>query len=1156
LDRKWLGIESDLNIDAGLQTGLALASLTYDMGGSSLQGSLQGTRAEADMSIVLTQNADSVDAAVTHTGDIEIVSDEYIDVSTVSVYGNTVEAISGLNRADNGIDITVNDSSSSAAIALEQAATDSYSYASLDGDIKVYADDSYLEDSVAEVDANLARAVAVGNTASNVVTVEGNSITADAAGLDDAAGYTYGEFSDISVQAVSTYAIATSQYLEGNGSLPGVGFGDSLQGGDYWDADIQALIADDADVTFDVQIYGETQNSSVSVSGNVGAATARGNTIGNSVTISANEILGSDTATGSVSAISNAQQTVGTFVAAHIGDTDESVRFSTDDIYNSSVNVDGNSLQMLATGNTGHNIISVDANLIDEMYNNRPATTGALETGGLGSFGAIMSYADAALAINSNQTLGESVVSAALDGVAEFNDGDYIATSMLVEATDGYIGDSSVSMSDNAMSATAFGNQINGGIGNQIVLTGNDINTTSAIANVQTGLGGAVTASAILADTTTEEVQTSPGTPDTWDVAAVADTPFPFTYYVMDGARYVDNYSSLTQDQIDAIEFLGYIYDEGEMTLTRAADIGDTGGTGQATIPGADAYNSPTFVAGATLVPGIAPTYDYFPLSTPKGVIVEFDGEIYDSTVVVDGNSVTSAATMNAAANLTTIDATYIGGQESSAELDSVDLSEGQVADHVVTNAQAVLLGWVQSEADALFGVIDPSLSSDWTSVWDSSLSVSDNSMSAASTMNASNNGAALTGNEVDTTAVVSNNQIAAYPSEGAIVTGAESIMTLTAPMAIEDTTLAISGNANAASSVMNSAVSALSVDANAIYGDSSLGSLTFDDNYDFFGEGSPWVNVNGSADYLVGNNQIGVGVVWADAETVIDAYENLRNEQLNDAVGAYTYEYMDGSIDSTITVANNVTAADAKMNSANNSLVLNAGSDLWASAGVVNGQVAEGYVDSYAYADLNAEIAAYNFADGTFDNSTFLFSGNVARSSAAGNSATNRVSVASNSAYGSSAGSVDIWQGTDAVAVNYGILNAQGNDATVDATVEAYFGAQFVDDDNDYSVYGSSVSSIGNSIMASAVGNTASNFITLAANDLGTSSAAIHSNQFNTGDIYADVDDSYNDIWGDSEMSNSSAMMTGNSISASAVGNRAVSTISRSGNMTSFDPI
>ena len=55
---------------------------------------------------------------------------------------------------------------------------------------------------------------------------------------------------------------------------------------------------------------------------------------------------------------------------------------------------------------------------------------------------------------------------------------------------------------------------------------------------------------------------------------------------------------------------------------------------------------------------------------------------------------------------------------------------------------------------------------------------------------------------------------------------------------------------------------------------------------------------------------------------------------------------------------------------------------------------------------------------------------------------------------------------------------------------------------------------------------------------------------------VFEDERYSFNDIWGDSEMSNSSAMMTGNSISASAVGNRAVSTISRSGNMTSFDPI
>ena len=1136
-----LAIESELNIDAGLETGLALASVGYDLGVSSLQGSLQGTRAEADMSIVLTQSVDSALAIVTHEGDIEIYSDDYITDSTVSVYGNTVEAISGLNRADNGIDIIVNDSSSSAAIALQQTATDAISHASLDGDIKVFVDDDDLIGSIAEVDANLARAVAVGNTAINVVTVEGNSILADAQGQDAPAGYTYGENVDVSAQAMSTYAVATSQNLEGNTSVAGFGFAEEgLQGGVYWDADIQALIADNDDVTFDVDVEYETEDSTVSISGNIGAATARGNNIGNSVTIAANEILGPDSDeilgpdsnTGSVSAIANAQTVVETSIAAHIGETDTSVRFRTGDIYNSSVNVDGNSLQMLASGNAGHNIISVDANLIDEMYNNRPATTGALE--GSYAVGSILSYADAAFAINSNQVLGESVVSAALDGVEEGREDYYVATSMTVDVLDGYISDSSISMSDNAMSATAFGNQINGGVGNQIVLTGNAINTTSAIANAQTGRFGVVTASAILADTTIEQVQLTPFIPET-TVGGTPAVPFDFSGTVTLGVIYVEA-TSLTADQIAVLLVSGYT-DEGQFLTATAAPLQVTG-TFSAEVP----------AIPGTPVPAIPATYDYIPLSTPKGVIVEFDGEITDSTVVVDGNSVTSAATLNAAANLTTIDATYIGGQESSAELDSVDLSEGQAADHVVTNAQAVLFGAVLSEADALFGVIDPSLSDDWTSVFNSSLSVSDNSMSAASTMNASNNGAALTGNEVETTAVVSNNQIAVGP-EGGIITGAESVMTLTAPMAIEDTTLAISGNTNVASSVMNSGVSALSVDANLIHGESSLGLLAFDDNYGFFGEGSPWVNVYGNADYLVGNNQGGIGFVYADAETRIDAYENLRNEQLDDAAPIYSYVYTDGTIDSTTTVANNVTTADAKMNSANNSLVLNAGSDLYASAGVVNGQVAAGSVVSYAFANVDAYIAADEFADGTFDNSTFLFSGNVARASAAANSATNRVTVASNSAYGSSAGSVDVWQGSDVVAVNYGILNAQGNDARVDAEVEAYFGAGFEDDYDDYSVYGSSVTSIGNSIMASAVGNTASNFITLAANDLGTSSAAIHSNQFNTGDIYADVYDSFNDIWGDSEIVNSSTMMTGNSISASAVGNRVVSTISRSGN-------
>jgi hypothetical protein len=91
-----------------------------------------------------------------------------------------------------------------------------------------------------------------------------------------------------------------------------------------------------------------------------------------------------------------------------------------------------------------------------------------------------------------------------------------------------------------------------------------------------------------------------------------------------------------------------------------------------------------------------------------------------------------------------------------------------------------------------------------------------------------------------------------------------------------------------------------------------------------------------------------------------------------------------------------------------------------------------------------------------------------------------------------------------------------------------------------------SSLTLNGNQVVANAIGNSASNSLTLAALNYGTSSAAIANEQGNSADITATITEArlvLNPVLG---VGSSNLSSIGNSISSSAVGNSAVSTLIR----------
>jgi hypothetical protein len=233
------------------------------------------------------------------------------------------------------------------------------------------------------------------------------------------------------------------------------------------------------------------------------------------------------------------------------------------------------------------------------------------------------------------------------------------------------------------------------------------------------------------------------------------------------------------------------------------------------------------------------------------------------------------------------------------------------------------------------------------------------------------------------------------------------------------------------------------------------------------------------------------------------------------------------------VTVGGNTVAAKAVFNSAANALALDATGTVAATGSVHNEQTT-------GYGSASAMLGGYDsqgvmvgvtqqYGQGTVLNGTAAtVSGNTLNADAAGNTAANSLAVA----------------GTPASRTVYGpayaVLNGQTNQAAIDASV---VGATLAV--NGWSVQGSASAVTGNQVAASATGNSASNALSLGTAQSGFGLGAAVSNvQFNNASISAAVRGVTVGA-GAGMVGGGSAAVTGNSISAQAVGNTAVNKLS-----------
>jgi hypothetical protein len=257
-----------------------------------------------------------------------------------------------------------------------------------------------------------------------------------------------------------------------------------------------------------------------------------------------------------------------------------------------------------------------------------------------------------------------------------------------------------------------------------------------------------------------------------------------------------------------------------------------------------------------------------------------------------------------------------------------------------------------------------------------------------------------------------------------------------------------------------------------------------------------------------------------------------------------------EGLVGGSVLITGNTTVAEASANRALNALNVSASSTLTASAGLVNSQTSSASVEATASTFAGATIITDDLT--TVDGSTVTIGQNSTSSLARGNSATNVLNYSAGASYGEgsvfspgafieTAGDVDT-----AVSAQAAVLNVQTNTGPVSAVTNnvSYVVALNGGGGLNTVLQDSTVGVIGNAVSATAYGNTATNVLTVSSLSASAPTAAIANYQRNSASVTASVTTVSYGAGSLGAISGSTASVSGNAITATAVGNNAVNAI------------
>ncbi|WP_336980540.1 hypothetical protein [Altererythrobacter fulvus] len=1042
-------------------------------------------------------------------------ADETID-SSISVTGNTQEAIALGNSASNGLALSGTTVETGAGIANVQIVADASSVQAV-SEAETYVDvSSDISGSTAETSGNLQRSIAYGGSAGNSLSVDAQTITVSS-DVDELASL------------ITVDAAATDGFALDFTNAPDVDAAYGVLNVQSVSALVSAVaVGYDEDSAFDTYVGNDADGSTIKTDSNSLVAAAYGTDANNQAaldvgTLNATEddVLGQpDFAT--VMNVTNAQ-TVTEDSAIVAGATGDETFETYIDGYvdDSSVSTSGNTAQALAYGNRASSGVTVTATNIDTEADSFP---GGIR--GIAEVDGNQISTDASFSVNSAQFAGGQIVATLLDDVVAPDYSAEAFTYVWEEVTD-----SSVVSNGNVLTAGATGNRAD----NLVDLSGNTLATTSALTNYQQSEADIQALIGIAGSPGTPFI---PGTPDTPGYnASNSGSSSQGTLTTSNGGNTLNITGSitvtfttpLTQREADALNAIsgvsGATAGGTTVTMTGAVDATLFSSLIVASGGGGNGTGDETFTVAGFAVPLIPGTPDTPAVPrTPNtgGVTVALDSSVDASTISVDDNSVAGSVTGNSASNSVKVDGTSVpDGSDHfqvTAIADGTDTSAA--GDHMLTNVQVVGDTQLTSEVYSTFAID----MTDGANIDDSTLTVDGNSQSSRAVANTAANSVELSATNTDAGAVLASNQF----SEAEV--SALSNVEIYAPVSSDNTSVSLSDNSNLALAVVNNVSNSLTIEGTNVYPNVIARDVLLDVDSDVYGGG----------DGILLNQQI------AQTSATATAVTNIYNED-------GTYLTTDGVVDGSVKITGNSTTAEASANRAVNVADASAGSSLGASVGIVNAQNSIADVTANATTNAGVVIAGDDVLDAAALNGSSVTLGtNTTASLARGNSATNALNYSAGANYGD----VDLLAGTGAYTVTTSgnvatsaraaVLNVQGNSGAVSAnSTQTTYVVALNSQLGEPAVTNATVGVIGNAVSAAAYGNTATNSVTVAALNTNAPTVAIGNVQNNSGPVSATVTTvTYGVNGGYGAIAGSAISVTNNAVTATAVGNNAVNAI------------
>ncbi|WP_082826063.1 beta strand repeat-containing protein [Croceicoccus estronivorus] len=1100
-------VSQSLSVDGA---ATSFPALSVDLtGGTGPDGNVL---ASGNLIVSNLQSQYSSNVSAGESSGIGLITDaEEVTASTLSVTNGTQEAIALGNSASNGLSLSGVGVDTGAGISSVQIVADASAVsASTAADAWIEGYD--ISGSTVEVSGNLQRAIAYGGSANNSLAISGETVVVDSSVDDVASTVTYDagaadgfelDFTNapnvlaayglLNVQSVSADITATADgYYEGATGI----YVDDVYGGSTIINDGNALVA---------AAYGTDSTNTASLDA--------GNLVATSDTI----VDEPDFA--SVLNLTNAQTvTFETSILAQVPGGVGAGTYIDGDLDGSSVSTSDNTVQALAYGNRADNGVIVSATNIDTEADSFPS-------GIRGSAAVVSNIAttDASFSLNSVQSAGGSITAALVDDTGSPTSSAEIFTVVDLDVTD-----SSVASNGNTLTAGATANRAD----NLMDLSGNELATTSALTNFQVS---DASLSAVIGVEGTDGTPADPGTPDTPGYTATTNgsgTGYMSTSgddLIISSGTVTVTFSgySFTQREVDYLNSLngvsGASLNGNTVVLSGTVDTtdfngfsfssgGDASDTGNETI-GLNGFDVP-------LIPGTSPTPAIPPIPNGGGVMAAIGEDVTSSTISVDGNLTSGSVTGNSAANSLLVEATSApDGSDhfwTSATADSLGVEAG--GDHMLVNSQ---LAGPSNLDSTVYGTFAINMN-DNADISNSTLTVDGNSQSSRAVANTAANSVELDATNSEAGAVLASSQY----SEAAV--SALSDLDMFAPVSSDNTSVSLSDNSNLAVGVINNATNAVTVSG------TNIAPVTFDRD----------VYLDVDTDMVAFGDHILLNQQSATTAATATAVTSIYND---DGAAIAT----DGLTNSTVVIAGNSTQAEASANRAVNTMDVSAGSSLGASAGINNAQFSSAVVQSSATTSASVTVAG-DTGIAAADSSSVTLGGNTTTALARGNSATNVLNYSAGANYGNATSfgpgagvSVDNSSANVTVGARAGVLNVQtnsGDGVTATSTNASYLVAL---NGNTPTVTNATVGVIGNTVAAAAYGNTAANTVTVAALNTGMPTAAVGNVQTNSASVTATVTTvTYGVTSGLGAVAGSALSVTGNSISATAVGNNAVSTI------------